>query len=274
MAQSLPGDLRKLTLADPIMTGADVKAAQQVLHENRFGINFHPGKADQQYGQKTADATRLAKFLLGYPAAEVNGEFGPNVYGYLVRKGAPGYKQRPSTFVAPSAHRRRLFKANSSVRERMVNWCLWAVENTSQIHYAQKRPIPVNDLPGTLPLTTDCSGSTTLFARWAEAPDPNGLGYTGAGSTMTMLAHLKPITAGKAQPGDLIVFGGDPARAARRGHRPARSRPHGNQPRQREGAVQAQPLRSLLRPSRPADHLPGAHLAVSPPILPTEGDAS
>ena len=27
---------------------------------------------------------------------------------------------------------------------------------------------------------------------------------------MTMLAHLKPITADKAQPGDLVVFGGDP----------------------------------------------------------------
>jgi hypothetical protein len=208
--QPSPGDSRKLTLADPIMTGDDVKAAQQVLHDNRFGINFHPGGADRQYGQKTADATRLAKFLLGYPEAEVNGEFGPNLYGYLVRKGTPGYRQRPNTFVGPSAHRRRLFKANSSVRERMVSWCLWSVENTTQIHYAKKRPIPIHDLPGTLPLTTDCSGSTTLFARWAEAPDPNGFGYTGAGSTMTMLAHLKPITADNAQPGDIIVFGGDP----------------------------------------------------------------
>ncbi len=210
MPQPLPGDSRKLTLADPMMTGDDVEAAQQVLHDNRFGINFHPGKADRQYGHKTADATRLAKFLLGYPEAEINREFGPNLYGYLVRKGAPGYKQRPNMFVAPSAHRRRLFKANSNVRERMVNWCLWAVDNATQIHYAEKRPIPVNDLPGTLPLTTDCSGSTTLFARWAEAPDPNGLGYTGDGSTMTMLAHLKPIDPDKAQPGDLIVFGGDP----------------------------------------------------------------
>lgn len=146
-----------------MMTGDDVEAAQQVLHDNRFGINFHPGKADRQYGHKTADATRLAKFLLGYPEAEINREFGPNLYGYLVRKGAPGYKQRPNMFVAPSAHRRRLFKANSNVRERMVNWCLWAVDNATQIHYAEKRPIPVNDLPGTLPLTTDCSGSTTCL---------------------------------------------------------------------------------------------------------------
>ena len=163
-----PGDqMRKLTVTEPFMTGDDVKAAQRVLHDNRFKINFHPGKVDSQFGPKAADATRLAKFLLGYPEAEVNGEFGPNLYGYLVAKGAPGYKQRPSTFVAPSAARRRLFKPNHSVRERMVSWCLWAVANTDQIHYEKKRPIPVHDLPGTLPLTTDCSGSTTLFARWA-----------------------------------------------------------------------------------------------------------
>ena len=210
MRQPLPGDSRKLTLADPMMVGDDVKAAQQVLHDNRFGINFHPGKADRQYGQKSADATRLAKFLLGYPEVEVNGEFGPNLYGYLVPKGTPGYKQRPSAFVAPSAARRRLFKANSSVRERFVSWCLWGVANSTQIHFAETRPIPVTELPGTLPLTTDCSGSTTLFARWAQAPDPNGLGYDGSGSTMAMLAHLKRITPSQAQPGDLIVFDGDP----------------------------------------------------------------
>ena len=208
---AFPGDqMRKLALTEPFMTGADVKAAQRVLHDNRFKINFHPGKLDSQYGPKAADATRLAKFLLGYPEAEVNGEFGPNLYGYLVAKGTPGYRQRPSAFVAPSAARRRLFKPNHSVRERMVSWCLWAVKNSDQIHYEQKRPIPVHDLPGTLPLTTDCSGSTTLFARWAVAPDPNGREYDGGGSTMTMLTHLKPITAERAQPGDLVVFGGDP----------------------------------------------------------------
>jgi peptidoglycan hydrolase-like protein with peptidoglycan-binding domain len=70
---------RKLRLTTPLMTGEDVTAAQQVLHTNRFGINFHAGRPDRQYGQKTAEATRLAKFLLGYPEAEVNGEFGPNL---------------------------------------------------------------------------------------------------------------------------------------------------------------------------------------------------
>lgn len=211
MAAVLEVPTRKLTLDDPLMTGDDVAAAQQVLHDNRFQINFHPGKPDRQYGPKTADATRLAKFLLGYPEPEVNGEFGPNLYGYLVAKGAPGYKKRPTAFVGPSAARRRLFKPNASVRERMVNWCLWGVENSAKIHFAEKRPIPVDNLPGTLPLTTDCSGSTTLFARWAQAPDPNGLDYTGAGSTVMMLAHLKRIAPNRVQPGDLIVFDGTPA---------------------------------------------------------------
>lgn len=199
---------RKLTLTEPFLTGADVRAAQRALHTNRFGIDFGPGRADSQFGRKTADATRLAKFLLGYPRAEVNREFGPNLYGYLVKKGAPGYKQRPSEFVAPSFARRKQFRANAPVRKRLVGWCLWGVENTAEIHYKQTRPIPLSHLPGTLPLTTDCSGSTTLFARWALAPDPNGSDYDGSGSTMRMLAHLRRITAAHAVPGDLVVFDG------------------------------------------------------------------
>jgi hypothetical protein len=201
---------RKLTLTTPFLTGADVKAAQRALRTNRFRIDFRPGKTDSQYGPKTADATRLAKFLLGYPRAEVNSEFGPNLYGYLVPRGTAGYKQRPGAFVAPSFARRRQFRANAPVRQRLVGWCVWGIENSAEIHYEQTRPIPVNHLPGTLPLTTDCSGSTTLFARWAGAPDPNGLDYDGSGSTMAMLANMRRIRAAQAVPGDLIVFDGPP----------------------------------------------------------------
>ncbi|HEX5558802.1 MAG TPA: hypothetical protein VFX13_14365 [Gaiellales bacterium] len=202
---------RKLTLTEPFLTGADVRAAQRALHTNRFGIDFGPGRADSQFGRKTADATRLAKFLLGYPRAEVNREFGPNLYGYLVPKGAPGYRQRPPGFVAPSVARRTQFRANAPVRTRLVGWCTWGIENNAEIHYEQARPIPVDHLPGTLPLTTDCSGSTTLFARWAGAPDPNGMGYDGSGSTMAMLANMRRIRAAQALAGDLIVFDGPPA---------------------------------------------------------------
>lgn len=201
---------RKLTLQEPFLKGADVKAAQAVLRTNRFGIDFRPGKADSQFGPQTAEATRLAKFLLGYPRAEANREFGPNLYGYLVPKGAPGYKQRPSEFVAPSFARRKQFRANAPVRQRLVGWCLWGVENSAEIHYEQSRPIPVSHLPGTLPLTTDCSGSTTLFARWAQAPDPNGLDYDGQGWTATLLSHLP--RAAELQRGDVIVWGAYPGR--------------------------------------------------------------
>jgi hypothetical protein len=111
-----------------------------------------------------------------------------------------------------------VFKPNASVRERMVSWCLWGVEHSAQIHYQQTRPIPVHDLWGTLPLTTDCSGSTTLFARWAGAPDPNGFDYSGAGSTMDMLAHLDRIPPDRAQPGQHVVvvvkLGTDPVVAS------------------------------------------------------------
>ena len=43
-----PGDqTRKLTVTEPFMTGDDVKAAQRVLHDNRFKINFRPGQGRQ-----------------------------------------------------------------------------------------------------------------------------------------------------------------------------------------------------------------------------------
>jgi hypothetical protein len=200
---------RKLRLEGPPFTaGEDVRAAQRVLRRNRFDIDFRPGRADGQYGPKTADATRLAKFLLGYPRGECNGEFGPNLYGYLVPKGAPGYLKRPGTFTAPSAARRKQFRAGASVRERMVGWCLWAVEHRADVHFEEIRPMPLRDLPGTLPLTTDCSGSTTLFARWSQAPDPNGNNYDGSGNTVAMLGHLRHIQPAQAKPGDLIVFDG------------------------------------------------------------------
>jgi hypothetical protein len=207
---TIPGEARKLRVTDPMMTGADVVAAQHVLHDNRFGINFHPGKADHEYGPKTAEATRLAKFLLGYPDAEVNSEFGPRLYGYLVHKGDSGYLQRPSSFLARSVTRRKRFGSEQGIRGQMVALCRWAIANSDRIHFAETRPIPIDAAPRQLPLTLDCSGSTTLFAHWAHAPDPNGLGYNGQGSTMAMLAHLKRIPRAELQPGDLVVFDGDP----------------------------------------------------------------
>jgi cell wall-associated NlpC family hydrolase len=63
-----------------------------------------------------------------------------------------------------------------------------------------------------LPLTTDCSGFATLCYFVAGAPDPNGLGYSGAGWTGTMLRHMGSVEPSEARRGDLVVWGAYPGR--------------------------------------------------------------
>jgi hypothetical protein len=72
-------------------------------------------------------------------------------------------------------------------------------------HYAQIRPIP-HEIASGGPVTTDCSGSTTLFCELGGAPDPNGFHYNGLGNTSTLGAHLRHTTKAQLRPGDLVLF--------------------------------------------------------------------
>ena len=249
MPQPLPGDTRKLTLADPMMTGDDVKAAQQVLHDNRW-INFHPGKADRQYGQKTADATRLAKFLRlagGGGKRRVR----PEPEAISCRRARRATSGVPSGFVAPSAARRRLFKADSSVRERFVSWCLWGVENSTQIHFAETRAIPVTTFPAR------CRSRPTAPGR-PRCLRAGRRHRTQRPRLQQQRKHnrdARPPQAdhpSQAQPGDLIVFNGDPnAQTTSWSWKPA-CRSGRDEPRQGGGPVQAEHLERRRRAHRAA----------------------
>lgn len=97
------------------------------------------------------------------------------------------------------------------LRSLITDQARWGIAHTTAIHYAEVRPIPLETYKRhQLPVTTDCSGWVTCCYYAAGAPDPNGLGYNGAGFTGTLLDHLRPITLAKAQPGDLVVFGSHP----------------------------------------------------------------
>lgn len=72
-------------------------------------------------------------------------------------------------------------------------------------HYAQTRPIP-HEIRAGGPVTTDCSGSTTLFCELGGAPDPSGFRFDGAGNTSTMLAHLKRRPFSHLRAADLVLF--------------------------------------------------------------------
>jgi lysozyme family protein len=196
---------RVLQLANPHMTGDDIKAAQQLLLKNRFGT-FDPGSTDGEFGELTSSAVRHAKWLLGYPASAVNGTYGPQVGALL-----SGKKPLPAAFRKRRAQRLKQAGPENTVRKRIVNWALWGVKNSNRIGYTRDGTVRLSAMktPGALPLATDCSGFATFCYAWAGAPNPNWPGaydpragaYTG-----TMLDHCRRIPKSAAQPGDLVVW--------------------------------------------------------------------
>jgi hypothetical protein len=104
-----------------------------------------------------------------------------------------------------------LGRRSKAIRDKIVATARWGVAHEPQIHYAEVRPIPVHVKPLSLPLTTDCSGFATLCYLWGGARDPNGLGYSGAGFTGTLLRNGRRIRRlGSALAGDLIIYGPTP----------------------------------------------------------------
>lgn len=88
--------MRDLHLTSPLMSGQDVRQAQQRLKgSNVFRQNFEPGSLDGQYGEATARATKRAKFWLGYPEKAIDGGYGAKLHAYLGGKAPPtSYKTR------------------------------------------------------------------------------------------------------------------------------------------------------------------------------------
>ncbi|MBV8480020.1 MAG: hypothetical protein JOY72_06920 [Actinobacteria bacterium] len=97
----------------------------------------------------------------------------------------------------------------SEIRNGIVAAARWGIRNEPRIHYGEVRPIP---LDGRLPLTTDCSGFTTLCYRLGGAPDPNGFGYDGRGWTGSLLEHMASIPPIVVRAGDVVVWGEYPGR--------------------------------------------------------------
>lgn len=142
---------------------------------------------------------------------------------WRTRVGAP-WRFRRDTYPTRAAARHRLaqLKANGwqgnvfkieppdPWRKNIVAAMKWALKHEPRIHYKQVRPFNPNAIKNrTLPITTDCSGSTTMLYRAAGRPDPNGAAYNGTGYTGTLRAHTpKRQHVADCKPGDFIVYGG------------------------------------------------------------------
>ena len=80
-------------------------------------------------------------------------------------------------------------------RDLIRRYCERAEANKAQIHYSQHRPMTHLGKSPSREMTCDCSGFATGAYRWADkhtkfgVRDPNGLKYSGAGYTGTLLAH-------------------------------------------------------------------------------------
>ena len=196
---------RVLQLANPHMTGDDIKAAQKLLLKNKYG-SWDPGKPDGEFGDLTDGAVRRAKWELGYPQTAVNGTYGPQLGALL-----SGKKPLPAAFKKRRAQRTKQAGSEKAIRKRIVNWALWGVKNCGRIGYTRDGTVRLSAMrtPGALPLATDCSGFATFCYAWADGPNPNAAGqfdpragaYTG-----TMLDHCRRIPRSAAQPGDLVVW--------------------------------------------------------------------
>jgi len=190
--------VRTLHLANPFLSGPDVKALQKQL------APYKPGPADGEYGRLTGAAVERAKWTLGYPQGRCDEIADPKFVGYLT--GTPV----PASFAARQKARRKEAAGGLAVRKRIVANAKWGIAHESQIHYSHLRPIDGIHRRRKLPLQTDCSGFSTLCYAWAGADDPNGRGYSGQGYTGDLLHHMKAISRDAVQPGDLVVWGPSP----------------------------------------------------------------
>lgn len=101
--------------------------------------------------------------------------------------------------------KRRDAKKRDPLRKKIVAWWEWAISHEPEIHYLQHRPYQSD--PRKLPMSEDCSATTTLSYKDAGAPDPNGFAFNGYGYTGTIRSNCETISFSAVKRGDPIVYG-------------------------------------------------------------------
>lgn len=209
---------RSLAITSPLLHGPDVAALQAAINKELASFKLHGQLAeDGDFGERTAELGDKAAYALGLEAAGNS----PEHISRIVTQDEQRAIRNPDARTAAQKERskRRVPEMQDaedhashthpgSLRDKILEYGLWGVANTAQIHYAQIRPYPSE--PKKLPMSTDCSGFATLAYKYAGAPDPNGRNFDGFGYTGTMLTAMKHLAKAEALPGDLIVYGSYP----------------------------------------------------------------
>jgi hypothetical protein len=120
-----------LILTTPHIRGYRVRDAQYLLAgHNSFApyvhsIRTYKGAIDGEYGPESALASKMAKYWLGYPEAEVDRRFGQGIYNYL--RTDSGHKRLPSDFL--KRREDRITLAAQSPKLKAVKFALAEVGN-------------------------------------------------------------------------------------------------------------------------------------------------
>lgn len=205
--------------ANPPSRGPDVQELQDSINKLIDGWKLHldSGKLveDGDFGKRTRRAANFVLELLGVdPAGE--GPAGPT-FTQEEQKAIRNpdsrtkeQKERSKRRVSDEQERESHQDGGvAAIRAKIVAYALWGADHEPSIHYAQIRPYPSDARH--LPMSTDCSGFSTLAYKDAGAPDPNGLGFNGSGFTGTLIAHMDHVAPSSSKKGNLIVYGAAPS---------------------------------------------------------------
>lgn len=139
--------MKTLTLASPFVTGKAVKEAQRALRD----AGHYGGALDGIYGPVTANATRAAKWALGFSRGQVNEAYGAVLHALLTGKREPS----PAMRLRARQRRRPPRTVGSRAAERMV---AWFVEGWKEQPSGSNRVPPLQALCRSLGLSPYYSG--------------------------------------------------------------------------------------------------------------------
>lgn len=97
-------------------------------------------------------------------------------------------------------------------RRSIVAAAMFGYTSRNSIHYSQAAGYRMWGVrhrirPPSVPVWEDCSSFATWCYWVADAPDPNGLGYSGYGFTGTQIGHGRMVHPDELEPGDLVFYG-------------------------------------------------------------------
>lgn len=187
------------------MKGYDVWALNRALLAGGYlkGVT-KPGAVFDEHTRRGVVRLQTAKKL------SQSGLMGPKTFRALYKQyDAFGARLTQKTYAA--LHRQTTTSSRQAKQAATVRHCKYRRDHRGQIHYTQSamrmegvrrrmRPVPPQ-----LSTHEDCSSECTYEDWLVGWPDPNGLGYNGAGYTGTMIRHGKLVA--NPQIGDKVFYG-------------------------------------------------------------------